>query len=240
MTDTVADADWADLAPPINLPPAIEAPPDKRPEDAPLCPVCNEPIIRDPSWKRMRKYHPECAGSVSHHAVAGEDGTKRRSTGKAADKEADRCEEILRGFMVKAALAVSIVDRFDAFCIMVNAPAVCSSFRAVCIRYPDLRKEFLRVPEGGSVFSLVAAMAFMAAPIAAHHGLIPSKRVAEMLVNLPLSLYKLHERMKQGEEGLTSMMKDHMEAMNEHRTTAEQENRRAGNGQYVGPTRSPG
>lgn len=136
---------------------------------------------------------------------------------------------------MKAALAVSVVDRFDAFCIMVNAQSVCSSFRSVCLRYPDLRKEFLRIPEGGSVFSLVFAVLFMSAPMAAHHGLIPSKRIAELLTNLPIALFKLHERMKEGEAGLTVLMREHMAAMAETRDA-----KREGNGQYVGPTRSPG
>jgi hypothetical protein len=230
----VAPVDWDELPPPADLPPENVSQ-DTTPADGPLCPTCGEVIIRDPSWKRMHKYHDEC------QPVKGSPGTgrtRRVSTGGKAEKEADRCEEILRGVFVKAALAVSVVDKFDAFCIMVNAPAVCSSFRAVCLRYESFRKEMLRVPEGGSVFGLLASVLFMTLPMAAHHGLIPSKRIAEMMVNTPIMLYGVMNKMQEGEDGLKVMMREHMAAMKQEKEAAAARRRADANGQFVAPSAS--
>lgn len=232
MPDTAQDETWGELPPAVDLPPGTEVPADQEPvQDGPICPVCNLVIIRDPSWARMHKYHDECQPQ-SHKAGRSGTGEKRIRTAGKAEAEADRCEQLLRGFFVKLALGVSIVDRYDAFCIMVNAPSVCSSFRGVCLRYPAFRKEFLKVPEGGSVFGLALAAVAMAAPMAAHHGLIPSRRIAEAMVNLPLTLYRLHQRMSEGQQGLEVLMSQYMGQMKEDREK-EQARRAASNGTTV-------
>lgn len=232
MPNTAQDETWGELAPPVDLPPGTDVPPDQPPvQEGPLCPVCNEVIVRDPSWSRMHKYHDECQPSSNKKAAPGE---KRIRTSGKAEAEADRCEQILRAFFVKLSLGISIVDRYDAFCIMVNAPSVCSSFRGVCVRYPQLRKEFLRVPEGGSVFGLLLSAVAMAAPMAAHHGLIPSKRIAEAMVNLPLTLYRLHQRMSEGQQGLEALMAQYMGQMKEDQAK-ERERRAAANGSTTVP-----
>lgn len=231
MTDT---ATWEDLPPPQDLPEGADPPEDATPEEAPLCPVCEKPIIRDPSWKRMHKYHDECKDQVSHHAGGGSGGTpKRTRTGAKAEREADRCEEILRGALVKLALGVSVVDRYDAACIMMNVPAVCASFRATCLRYEDLRKEFLRIPEGGSVFGLVFSLVMMLAPMAAHHGLIPGRQIPAMLSNLPFAMYRLQERLSQGEEGLRTLMTEQVEELRRARDESAAKARMRANGQSV-------
>lgn len=226
MTDTA----WEAMPPPADLGGDAPEVPEDRTGDEYICPVCEKPIIRDPSWKRMHKYHDECQ-PTSHKSST----EKRVSTGKKEEKEADRCEQILKGFMVKTALMVSAVDRFDAACIMMNTPAVCSSFRAVCLRYADLRREFLKVPEGGSVFSLVFAVLTMGAPIAAHHGLIPSKRIAEILVRMPIMLYQLQQQLAQGEQGLQRLMAEQVTEMRKARENETQaaKARAEANGQHV-------
>jgi hypothetical protein len=128
---------------------------------------------------------------------------------------------------------VFAVDRFDAACIMMNTPAVCSSFRAVCLRYGDLRREFLKVPEGGSVFSLVFACLTMAAPMAAHHGLIPSKRIAEILVRMPIVLYQLQQQLSKGEEGLRDLMAEQVQEMKRAREENAARARAESNGQHI-------
>lgn len=234
---TAAEVDWEELAPPTDLEPDPNETPDTTPADGPICPTCGEVIQKDPSWKRMHKYHDGCQ-PTGRESSGGSASPRRTRTGGKAEKEADRCEELLRGFFVKAALAISVIDKFDAFCIMVNAPAVCTSFRAVCLRYDDLRKEFLKVPEGGSVFGLVMSAAFMALPIAAHHGLIPSKRIAEMMVQTPVMLYGVMNKMQEGEDGLKVMMREHMAAMKADRERAAAGRKADANGQYVGPSSS--
>lgn len=231
MPDTDQAGAWGELAPPVDLPPGTTVPPDTEPvTDGPLCPVCNLVIVRDPSWSRMHKYHDECQPATHKKGQAGTGEKRIRTSGK-AEAEADRCEQLLRGFFVKLALGVSIVDRYDAFCIMVNAPSVCTNFRGVCLRYPAMRKEFLKVPEGGSVLGLVLSAVAMGAPMAAHHGLIPSQRIAEAMVNLPLTLYRLHKRMTEGQAGLEALMETYMSQMKADRE--KQQERVAANGSPV-------
>jgi hypothetical protein len=235
VTDT---ATWENLPPPqdlggeddSNLPPEPDQTPETAEADAPLCPVCGEPIIRDPSWRRMHKYHDGCTPS---HKAGEAGGAKRTRTGGKAEKEADRCEEILKGFLVKAALGISVVDKYDGACIMMNAPALCSSFRATCLRYEDLRKEFLKVPEGGSVAGLVMALALMLAPMAAHHGLIPGTKIAPFIANLPFAMYRLQSKLSEGEAGLKSLMAEQMEELRRARDESAARARSAANGQHV-------
>lgn len=241
-----AETTWDNLAPPMELPAGEEPAEDAAPEDAPVCPVCSEPIIRDPSWKRMRKYHPECASKASRRK--GSSGSSDNVPGgsgftRKAEKEADQCEAILQGAFIKLALAVSVFDKFDAFCIMVNTGPVCQSFRGVCLRSERFRKEMLAVKSGGSVVGLIMAVAFMIAPIFAHHGLIPSRKVAETMVRMPYLLFTLHERMKDGEAAMTVLMKQQMEEMQRENQRREQERQRQrasanGDGDFVGASPS--
>lgn len=234
-TETVEAAVWEDLPPPVDLggdDGAAAVPDDTEPEER-ICPVCEKPIIRDPSWARMHKYHDECRNRGYNSGSTSGGKTKRVGLGGKAEKEADRCEEILKGFLVKLALGVSVVDRYDAACIMMNTPAVCSSFRATCLRYADMRREFLRIPEGGSVLGLAFSVLLMAAPMAAHHGLIPGKRIAETLVQLPMMLYRLQERMSRGEAGMRELMEEQIAEIRRSREEAAAREKVRANGQYV-------
>ena len=241
MTTT---AEWGELAPPLALPPGGpdipgDVPP---PEDGPLCPVCGEVIVRQPSWRRMHKYHDECA-SKAKPTGRSSDGPRPGGSGypRKVEQEADECERLLKSAFIKLALGVSVIDRFDAFCIMVNTPAVSSSFRGVCLRYTGLRKEILAAKTGGSVFGLGIALAFMLGPILAHHGLIRSKHIAEMMVKIPILLWQLNQRMQEGEQGLRSMMDEYMAEMKREtarRAAREEQAKRDANGEYVGPSPS--
>lgn len=236
-----ADANWDAIAPPLELPAGEELPPDNTPEDAPLCPVCEKPIIRDPTWKRMRKYHPECnpyvAGNKSREGTAGggSAGAGRTKGGsgfsRKAEQEADECEKILQSAFVKLALGVSVFDKYDAFCIMVNTGPVCQSFRGVVLRNERFRKEMLMVKSGGSVVGLVVSCLIMVMPIIAHHGLIPSRNIAETMVRMPYLLFTLHQRMKEGEEAMTVLIKEQMAAMQEENRKREREARQRQAGQ---------
>jgi len=63
---------------------------------------------------------------------------------------------------------------------------------------------------GGSAFGLAASLMFIVLPVAAHHGLIPSRKIAELLVNLPFAMLKLAEQVKESEENLTAYMEREM------------------------------
>lgn len=204
-------SDWDALPPglPPDLPQAEENPaPDTTPEEAPICPVCGKEIIRDPSWKRMHKYHDECKGKASGGTSGGAAGT-RGASGK-AEREAELIVSKVRGGLTKGAMALFMVDKFDGFCVLVNIPSICANLKAVLIEYEAFRKRCMEVSGGGSAFGLVISFGFMLLPIAAHHGLIPSKRIAEMMVNLPFAMLKLAEQVKESEENLTAYMEREM------------------------------
>jgi hypothetical protein len=208
-------SDWDAMPPPdlSGTAPDPETEPqdgstDSVPADLPICPVCGKEIIRDPSWKRMHKYHDECRANASSGTKGGGAGT-RGATGK-AEREAELIVSKIRSGLTKGAMALFMVDKFDGFCLLVNIPSVCSQFKAVLIEYEPFRKRCMEVSGGGSAFGLAASLMFIAAPIAAHHGLIPSKRIAEMLINLPFAMLKLAEQVKESEENLTAYMEREM------------------------------
>jgi hypothetical protein len=208
--------EWDSLPPPEILSGNILGP-DTRPEDLPLCPVCQEPIIRDPSWKRMHKYHDGCKpGSGSDAGSA----TTTRGAAKAV-KEADEVVALYRSAMVKAALGLSVFDKYDAFVVMSNLDAQCTALHGVMLRYEKFRKECLAVKGGGSIFGFALSLLFTALPIAAHHGLIPSANLAKMLTELPFTLFTLAQKVKEGEDALTRMMKDQADAMRQQKDESE-------------------
>lgn len=101
------------------------------------------------------------------------------------------------------------------------------------------------VKSGGSIVGLAMSVAFMVVPILAHHGLIPSRKVAETMVRLPYLLFTLHDRMRQGEEAMTVLMKEQMAAMKRENAQREEEARRnrsgsnGHGGDFVGASEGP-
>lgn len=219
--------EWDSLPPPEDFISGNVLGPDTKPEDLPLCPVCGEVIVRDPAWKRMHKYHDGCKPGSGSDTGAG----STRAGTKAA-KEADEVVALYRSAMVKAALGLSVFDKYDAFVVMSNLDSQCTALHGVMLRYEKFRKECLAVKGGGSVFGFALSLLFMALPIAAHHGLIPSKNLAKMLTELPFTLFTLAQKVKEGEDALTRLMEEqarHMREANEEaaraRAQAKQEKR---------------
>jgi hypothetical protein len=169
----------------------------------------------------MRKYHPGC--SPGKGGAAREPGARNTK----ASKEADEVVAMYRSAITKVALGVSVFDKYDAFVIMANLDACCSNLHGVLMRYDKFRTECLAVKGGGSMFGLVIAHLFIAAPIAAHHGLIPGKHIPKLLIDMPFTLFALMERMKEGEESLTRMMKEQYE-----QARKSQEEREKGKGKH--------
>lgn len=219
----VSDMDWTELPPPEEspVPEPQTADTDSVPTEAPLCPVCNEPIIRDPSWKRMHKYHDWCKDKASASGAQTPRGSRTTGAGK-AEKEADYIVSQFRSALVRGALLLAVVDRYDGFCVMVSVDSFCSNLRAILIQYDRLRKSFLGASAGGSVFGLVLSLLMMALPVAAHHKLIPSKHVTDMMLNLPFYLLRLSQQVQQSEQNLAEMMQDEMRKAREEKQKKEQ------------------
>jgi hypothetical protein len=230
--------EWDSLPPPDDVITGNVLGPDTRPEDLPLCPVCNEVIVRDPSWKRMHKYHDGCKPGAGSDTGTGTGST--RAATKAA-KEADEVVGLYRSAMVKAALGLSVFDKYDAFVVMSNLDAQCTALHGVMLRYEKFRKECLAVKGGGSIFGFALSLLFTALPIAAHHGLIPSKNIAKLLTELPFTLFTLAQKVKEGEDALVKMMKEQADAMRkaQEETAAARANGKAAytpGTAYVGPS----
>jgi hypothetical protein len=176
------------------------------------CEACGELIVRAPGARgRAPKFHPDCRPLKT---ASSSSGTGSRRNNK-AESEADLCIVEFKKLVVKGAMMLAIVDRYDAFCVMAMLPGVCDNLRAVLIRYDGMRREMLALQTGGSIVGLVITVLMGVLPMAAHHKLIPSKHVSEMLVNLPFTLVKLSQQLKDGEAKLTAMMQEQLERQEE-------------------------
>lgn len=219
-----ANDSWDDVEANTTSPydlPAADIKPDVVPSEATqgpsgTCPVCNEPIYRQPGEKRRRKYHPDCkpGGSASSTSDGGTT-TVRRPRGGRAESEADVCIVFFQQQITRACVMLSVVDRYDAFCIMVSMPQICENLRAVLTRYDGFRKEFLAMTAGGSMFGLGLSIFMCLLPIAAHHGLLGKSRVAHLLMEMPFTLLKISERLKEGSEALTKLMAEQIQEARE-------------------------
>lgn len=229
-----SDPVWDDLPEPepvIDLPPAPTEKPDSTPEPAAaipgVCATCGEVIIREPGARgRMPKYHPDCRPLKT---ASGSGTTTRRGSG-AKEAEADKCVIAFQQLVTKAAVMLSVVDRFDAFALMVALPNICDNLRGVLIRYDSLRKDMLAMQTGGSVFGLVLALAMLFLPIAAHHGLLGRGSAAKLLVEMPFTLLKIHQRLKEGSEALTEMMREQLQKAAEENRKAQAQKAQAPSG----------
>lgn len=204
-------SDWDSLPPvePLNDLPA--APPDK--PDATekvasgFCATCREPIIREPGARgRMPRYHPDCRPL----RTATQMSTARRNN--KAEAEADECIVMFQQAVTKACVMLSVVDRFDAFSVMVALPSICDNLRGVLIRFDSFRKEFLAAKTGGSIIGLAFAIGMLLLPILAHHGLIGRGKIAQLLVEMPFTMLKIQQRLKEGSEALVKMMEEQLRA----------------------------
>lgn len=213
LSEPSPNGSWDNLAPatPITDLPTADDKEDipTKPEPG-MCATCGDPIVREPGARgRMPKYHPDCRPLKSAGGA-----TVSRGRANKAEAEADQAIAAFKSMVVKAAIMLSMLDRYDAFCIMVALPQVCENLRGVLVRYESFRKEMLAISSGGSVFGLIVAVLMMVLPMAAHHGLLPSKKVAQVLVNAPFTLHKIQQKLAEGEASLTKLMEEQLTAVN--------------------------
>ena len=205
---------WADLPdsePISDLPEARPEPPDKKPGEVNLCKACGEEIVREPGKRgRAPKFHPDCRPSGATAAVR----TKRVGNAQA---EADEIVSMFRSAYTKLAIMVAAADKYDAFVMMVNLKGLSDNLRSTLIRYPNIRKQLLDVKGAGSLFGFVLTLLMTILPILAHHGLVPFKTLAPVLVNAPKSLFAIQQQLENGEANLTKVMQEQMSAMTKAR-----------------------
>jgi uncharacterized protein YacL len=113
---------------------------------------------------------------------------------------------MLKKHMVRGAMGAMLIDQYDGFVIMTAIPGICENIRGILIRKEKWRKEVLALQTGGSIIGLVIAIIMVALPILAHHGLVPQSKLRQMLHDMPVVLFKISQRMKQGEQAMNEMM----------------------------------
>lgn len=133
--------------------------------------------------------------------------------------------------MIKGCMLLSVVEKYDAFTVMVSLPSICDNLEAVLTTHDRFRKEWLAMQSGGSLFGLVLAVLMVAIPICAHHGLIPGTQITAVLTNLPYTLHKLNQTLKDGEKNLADLIQNQTEEWKAAKNAQRTANRQAANGQ---------
>lgn len=207
---------WADDLPPAEdeavLPEPAPPTPDKIgsvPTTPGTCAACGEIIIREPGTRgRLPKYHPECRPLKSATTNIG--GTSSGGRTSKAEREADEAIEAFKSVVVKGVIMLSMVEKYDAFVIMVQLPQICENLRGVLLRYEGFRREMLALKGGGSIFALILSVLMLFLPMAAHHGLIRGKMIAEVLMKAPFTMHKIQMKLAEGTESLTRLMEEQL------------------------------
>lgn len=209
VTESAPDTNWDALAPAEKTPDL--APASSRPDAEPgTCLKCGDPIIREPGARgRMPKYHPDCRPKSGASS-----GVVSRRSSK-VDAEATEALAAFESMVVKFSIMLSMVDRYDAFCLMIGWSQVKPNLLEVLKRYAGFRKEMLALKTGGSLIGLGIAVLMTTLPILAHHGMIPWKSATEVLVKAPFTLYNIQQKLAEGAAGLQELMAEQLQAMRE-------------------------
>lgn len=196
------------------------------------CQACGDFIVREPGARgRAPKYHPDCRPLRAATSASASSKSGRASK---AEAEADQVIVWFQQRVTQAAIMISVVDRFDAFCVMASLPGFSESLKGVLVKYDWMRRDMLAAKTGGSLFGLALSGLMMLLPMAAHHGLLGKGQAAQMLMQMPFTLLRLHERLKEGSEALTKMMAEQLQKAAEANRQREQANASADVSENVG------
>ena len=197
------DSSWESEFPPAEL--VDTGPLDKTEIINPppnTCPKCSEAIIREPGTRgRLPKYHVECRPSPKSSS---ESKPRVYRVSKQEQQVADDVERIIeqaRKGLAKVVALISLADPYDALVLHVNAADLLDNLRSVVMRYEWARNTATVTSTGGSLFGLVIAVFTTVLPIASHHGLIPSKKVSQILLNVPMFMLRLQQRLAESDDG---------------------------------------
>jgi tetrahydromethanopterin S-methyltransferase subunit F len=214
---SASDSEWEGLPPAEetpDLPPVIDQKPDVLPSG--LCQGCGEPIVREPGTRgRLPKFHPDCRPLKSAGSSTAQPSVRSNARNTRAAAEAEAVVAAIQKQIIQAAVMLSVVDRFDAYSVMVALPNVCTNLKGVLARNDKLRKEFMNLGSGGSIIGLILSIVMMFLPMAAHHGLLGKGNAAKLLVEMPFTLMKIQQRLKEGTEALTKMMAEQLQKAKE-------------------------
>lgn len=197
MVDSLSvDSSWENVELPDAMMEGEEYPPDNTqiinpPKGA--CPVCGEEVVKEPGQRRRPKYHPECKPSANRNT-----GTRPVRVAAKERLIAEEVEEIVaraQSGMFKAVGLLALVNTYDAFVLHVNTPDLLKNLRVALYRFPWLRENAGNTAQGASLVGLGITVFSILLPIAANHGLIPTKKVGEILMQMPLFMLRMQEKM---------------------------------------------
>lgn len=225
MTDLLPDVEgspsWADLSvQPTTDDDLAETPSengtgtgDTPPRDVPVCETCGEPITTYKGKGRRPRYHPNCRPKSS----AGPRGERPLQSGKTkAEREADALATSFLTSCKRLALIVGTVEPYDGFALMAGAPELSRQWGAILATHDTLRKRMQQTSGSGSILGFVLAAALIAAPILAHHGIIPKevngKPVGQLIEGIPRMYARLEDAVNQHSQNLTDAMADAADA----------------------------
>lgn len=204
--------DESELQPAAGEPKAPEET-DTPPSEGPVCKACGLPI-EDPdgrnwSGKRGRRpsFHPACRPSSASKG-GGRTTAPAKGPRNRAEREADEIAAKVRRQMATFALFVAMVEPFDGHAIYAGSRQFSNSVGVVAQGNERFRALMLSGRQSAGWLGLITSAALIAAPIAAHHGLIPESikvgkgkpmPVGEMLEMLPDLLLNLQKKMDNAE-----------------------------------------
>lgn len=183
-----------ELIPGEDLPPdetVLINPPEK------VCPGCGEEVVRVPGTKgRLPKYHPDCKPVKDSSISAG--GPRPVRVAAKQKLIAEQVEDSLAQIEMKvnrAIVLLAIADPYDALVLRVNLPELLANLRPVLMQYAWARNAAMNTASGVSLVGLIITFLTIALPIMAHHKLIPSRKVAQILINVPLFMHRMQQEM---------------------------------------------
>jgi hypothetical protein len=196
------DADLPDAVEEASLPSdatVIINPPEN------VCRFCGEEVVREPGARgRTPKTHKECREAAKGAASTRASGPRPVRVSAKERLVAEQIEEAIdhaRGQLMKATALLALADPYDALVLLVNTEDLLKYYRVLLYRFPRLRDTASDVEAVTSIFELVITILSIALPIAAHHKLIPSQKLSQIFLAVPMFMLRMQERMAEQNPG---------------------------------------
>lgn len=179
-----------------------------RTSDAKICPTCGEPVFKQPGSRgRSPKYHPDCRPSAARRVSDSVfSGAKPRTADKKKQAEADEVIVFVKSKLAMTCTGLMLVDQYVGMVWMMAVPGICENLHGLLVTHDDFRRTMLSAKSGGSWLGLIISLLIPIGATAAHYGFIPQSKIQEIAKNLPIMLYKISQRMKEGNMAMDEMM----------------------------------
>lgn len=174
-------------------------------KEGPICPVCDEVIIRAPGARgRAPKYHPHCRPSKQTSAGRGAKAVE-------VDNSVGYLVDQIRKKMMIGAMLLATISPYDGFCIAIAIPDLCTQISTILEGSPKLRESLKKGSTLNAWLMFGITLVTVLLPIMANHKMIPGKWVRNVLINLPRVLHQLHKKMEEGPEKMADEMFNQLE-----------------------------